>query len=65
MSEIEDRGFSCPEQDRINEYCSCPKTDCKNHGICCRCILDHKNRIDVQYQINFPHCLRDLLTKTD
>lgn len=51
----------CPVQGKINEYCSCPKTECKNHGICCECVLDHKNRKDVAFHINFPHCLRDQL----
>ncbi len=38
----------CPVRDRINEYCSCPKTDCPRHGICYECILNHKNRENVK-----------------
>lgn len=53
----------CPEQERINKYCSCPKTECKRHGICCECIVDHKNRKDVAFHVKFPHCLREQLSK--
>jgi len=51
----------CPVRDRINEYCSCPKTDCPRHGLCCECILDHKHRENVKMIVRFPHCLRDLV----
>ena len=38
---------NCPVQEKINEYCSCPKTECERHGICCECIVEHKNREGV------------------
>jgi len=52
---------NCPVRDRINEFCSCPKTDCPRHGICCECILNHKNRENVKMIVRFPHCLRELV----
>lgn len=53
----------CPAQDRINEYCSCPKTDCPRHGRCCECISDHRHRENVKMIVRFPHCLRELVQK--
>jgi len=49
----------CPVREQINQYCSCPKTECPRHGLCCECILDHKNREDVKMIVRFPHCLRE------
>ncbi len=54
---------NCPVQEKINEYCSCPKTECERHGICCECIVEHKNREGVAFPIKFPHCLRGQLSE--
>ena len=56
---------NCPACETINTYCSCPKTDCKRHGICCECIMDHKKRTDVAFHVKFPHCLRDQLEEIE
>jgi hypothetical protein len=50
----------CPNRDKIKAYCSCPKTDCERHGLCCECITNHKNKVDSAYEKRFPHCLREL-----
>lgn len=50
----------CPVREEINTYCSCPKSECENHGLCCQCIASHKKRVDQPYEKRFPHCLRDL-----
>jgi len=58
---MDEKVIDCPVREEINTFCSCPKTDCKNHGLCCECIIEHKNRVDVEILIKFPHCLRDLV----
>ena len=61
MFEMENKTVLCPVRDKINEYCSCPKVDCERHGLCCECIVNHKNRINDPFEKRFPNCLRDLL----
>ena len=56
-----EKGIDCPVRDNINTFCSCPKTDCMNHGLCCECIVAHKNRVDEPIIKRFPNCLRDLV----
>jgi len=34
--------------------CVCPKTDCKNHGKCCDCVIHHRDGLK-----NLPRCLRE------
>jgi hypothetical protein len=51
----------CPVRDHINTYCSCPKTDCPRHGLCCECIVAHKGRLTEPIIKRFPNCLRDLV----
>ncbi|GAB4260774.1 MAG: hypothetical protein Kow0092_09860 [Deferrisomatales bacterium] len=51
----------CPERDRINGYCSCPKRDCPRHGLCCACVVAHKGRDDPDVLKRLPHCLRGLV----
>jgi hypothetical protein len=58
---MEENAIDCPRRDETNIYCSCPKTDCSRHGLCCQCILAHKQRPDSPLSKRFPHCLRDLL----
>lgn len=58
---LSEKADDCPVREEINDYCSCPKTECENHGICCKCILSHKNRLEVPIEIRFPHCLRELV----
>ena len=58
---MDEKTIACPVRDEINEYCSCPKTDCPNHGLCCQCIQAHKKRTDVELIIRFPHCVRDMV----
>ena len=53
--------LDCPVREKINEYCSCPKTACENHGLCCRCIVKHKKLADKPFDKRLPHCLRGLL----
>jgi len=60
---MEELSIACPQREKINEYCSCPKEDCPRHGLCCECILDHKGRIEAPMIKRFPHCLRDLVTE--
>ncbi len=31
--------------------CACPKTTCPNHGICCQCVVKHRNTDSL------PFCL--------
>jgi hypothetical protein len=61
MFGMENKTLHCPFREKINEYCSCPKVDCERHGLCCECIVNHKNRINDPFEKRFPHCLRDLL----
>jgi hypothetical protein len=35
--------------------------DCPRHGLCCECIVAHKNRTEDPILKRFPHCLRDLV----
>jgi hypothetical protein len=58
---MDEKIIECPIRDDINAYCSCPKTDCPRHGLCCECIIEHKNRLDDPIIKRFPHCLRDLV----
>jgi hypothetical protein len=51
----------CPVRDRINSYCPCPKEGCPNHGICCECILAHKNRTQDPVLKRLPSCLRGMV----
>lgn len=58
---MEQETVKCPIRDEINLYCSCTKTDCPRHGICCKCIIAHKKRVDDPISKRFPHCLRELV----
>ena len=58
---MENETVNCPARTKINTYCSCPKTDCQRHGLCCECVLTHKNRVTEPIIKRFPHCLRDLV----
>ncbi len=51
----------CPVRDRINSYCSCPKEDCPRHGICCECLLFHRNRTQDPVLKRLPACLRGMV----
>ena len=55
--------IKCPVVEKINSYCSCPKVDCPRHGLCCECILAHKDRVDDPLIKRLPHCLRDMVTE--
>ncbi|OEU46683.1 MAG: hypothetical protein BA866_04815 [Desulfobulbaceae bacterium S5133MH15] len=57
---MKNKAIQCPVRDEINKYCSCPKSDCERHGLCCECIVSHKNRTHLPYEKRFPHCLRKL-----
>lgn len=54
---------NCLVRGKKNIYCSCPKTECERHGVCCECIVSHKERKDVAFHVKFPHCLRDQLAE--
>jgi hypothetical protein len=43
---------SCPNTELNNQGCNCDNYDCANHGICCRCVLSHRNKDHL------PACLR-------
>ena len=43
---------SCPNVESNNANCNCANTDCDNHGICCLCVLSHRNKDHL------PACLR-------
>ncbi len=58
---MENETVNCPNNTKINTYCSCPKTDCPRHGLCCECVHTHKNRVTEPIIKRFPHCLRDLV----
>ncbi len=51
----------CPLRAQIEAACSCPKTECVNHGLCCECIVAHKKRVDQPLLKRLPHCLRDMV----
>lgn len=34
--------------------CTCPKTNCENHGKCCACVIHHRDGLN-----NLPRCLRE------
>jgi hypothetical protein len=61
MIVMENKTLHCPVREKINEYCSCPKVDCERHGLCCECIVNHKNRVNDPFGKRFPYCLRGLL----
>lgn len=42
----------CLNRELNNQKCNCPNLTCKNHGICCQCVLNHRA------QNNKPVCLR-------
>ena len=58
---MDEKMVECPNRDRIEAYCSCPKADCSRHGLCCECIVTHKNRIEEALLKRLPSCLRDLV----
>ncbi len=31
--------------------CACPNTSCSSHGLCCSCVVKHRNTDSL------PHCL--------
>lgn len=33
----------------VAKDCPCPKQTCPNHGICCQCIVKHKNTDSLPY----------------
>ncbi|MBM7613517.1 hypothetical protein [Alkaliphilus hydrothermalis] len=37
-----------------SDKCTCPKTDCENHGKCCACINRHR---DINTLV---HCMRQI-----
>jgi hypothetical protein len=51
----------CPDREQINAYCPCPKQECPQHGLCCRCIVSHKNRVQDPVLKRLPACLRDMV----
>ncbi|MDR2579512.1 MAG: hypothetical protein LBC85_00770 [Fibromonadaceae bacterium] len=44
--------MNCPNLETNKERCPCPSTDCGNHGFCCECVANHRQRGDL------PLCLR-------
>lgn len=60
---MEQIGTTCPNGEKNQDTCTCPKEDCERHGICCECILNHKNRIDDPLLKRLPHCLREMVAE--
>jgi hypothetical protein len=58
---MQDGLVQCPRTAQNETRCSCPKTACENHGVCCECIVAHKKREDGDNLKRFPHCLRSLV----
>lgn len=58
---MDGKTINCLMREDINAYCSCPKTDCPRHSLCCACIIEHKNRVDDPLLKRLPHCLRDMV----
>ena len=58
---MDEKTINCPIHEELNAGCSCPKTDCPHHGLCCRCIASHKQKTDVELIKRFPHCLREMV----
>ncbi len=47
--------------DKCNEErCTCPKTECENHGTCCKCI-EHHRAMPLSPVV---FCLRELIDFT-
>lgn len=42
----------CKDREKNKKNCPCTKTDCDNHGICCECIANHREKG------NKPACMR-------
>lgn len=42
----------CPNKTKNEEKCPCPYKDCKNHGVCCECVRNHRE------SGNLPMCFR-------
>ena len=61
---MEAQTIACDLRERINEHCTCPKNDCPRHGLCCQCIVSHRERSDVEPIKRFPHCLREMIRET-
>ncbi|MFH1631248.1 MAG: hypothetical protein ABIA21_03465 [Candidatus Aenigmatarchaeota archaeon] len=34
---------NCKNKEKNENDCPCSETDCPRHGICCECILYHRN----------------------
>lgn len=46
------------EKERCNEAnCTCPKKECPRHGICCECIMNHRNNGSLVF------CMREIAKK--
>ncbi len=44
--------IECTNKANNKVECSCKKSDCANHGICCECVANHRQKG------NYPACLR-------
>jgi hypothetical protein len=53
--------WECPAREQINAYCPCPKQECPQHGVCCRCIVSHRNREQDPVLKRLPACQRDMV----
>ena len=58
---MKEESVQCPRRAQNETRCTCPKTACENHGMCCECVAVHKKRDDGDDLKRFPHCLRPLV----
>lgn len=47
-----DNENKCPRHETNNADCTCPNTDCANHGVCCACVARHLG------MKNHPQCFK-------
>ncbi len=43
---------ACANKELNEKSCTCANTSCRNHGVCCQCVFNHRA------QKNKPACLR-------
>lgn len=46
--------IDCQNRDKNLEGCTCTKTECRHHGICCTCVAAHRAKGGL------PSCLHNL-----
>lgn len=44
--------MACENKEKNEQVCNCACKDCKNHGVCCECVRNHRENGGL------PACLR-------